>query len=178
MTTNQYHVHKNLDHDGKAYRPGDRVSLSEKAAAQLIASGVVGTDEASAPAPAPVQAPAEKQPAEPVAGGQEQKTGEPSLDGRDDNAARSEATDVTPPVDNGQQEKTGEPAAPKALEDMNREELRVIAISEGIPAEEVSGTFTSRAAIIELINKKRAQPQQQPEPQQQAEPAIDASANL
>lgn len=158
MTTNQYYVRTGLHHDGKAYGPGDRVSLSEKAAARLLASGVISAEKAPDPAPAPsndrIQAPERKaELREAKVGGEPASSGEPSLDAQQPDE-RVEAEDISP-----------------KLEDMSRAQLDEQAAKEGVEAELVSKA-PNKAAVIDLINGKRA------DAQQPDEPAVDASADL
>lgn len=162
MTTNQYYVRTGLHHDGKAYGPGDRVSLSEKAAARLLASGVVSAEKAPDPAPAPsnarAQTPEQKEELRAAkVGGEAANSGEPSLDAQQP-AERKEAEDISP-----------------KLEDMNRAQLDAQAAKEGVEAELVSKA-PNKAAVIDLINGKRADAQQPAQAPQ--EPANDPSANL
>lgn len=90
-----YYVAANLNHDGREYKPGDTVQLSQEAASPLLAAEVISTDPtlAAAVPEAPVE---EQRQPEPEVGGKEVDTGEPSIDGPENESSdNEEAKDVT-----------------------------------------------------------------------------------
>jgi hypothetical protein len=91
----QYFVTGNLRHDGRRFKRGDAIELTDAQAKQLAH---VIQAEAMAEAEAPAEAATPVSPVVEVAvGGEPMQTGEPSIDGTS-NATRSDAKDVTPPV--------------------------------------------------------------------------------
>jgi hypothetical protein len=92
----EYFVSSTVQHDGKTYLRGDTIGLSTETAGPLLQAGAIQTEPVT-----DAQTPVQVVPAEEVApsvGGQEVKTGEPSIDGRED-GKRGEATDVSPVVE-------------------------------------------------------------------------------
>lgn len=89
----------NLRCNGKKYKAGDVLGeVSEKQAKALLASGtIVSAEDAEIVEDEAPTAPQEEQEAKTTAGGEEVKTGEPSIDGASD-APKTDATDVTPPT--------------------------------------------------------------------------------
>jgi hypothetical protein len=98
----QYQVTGNIQHDNKAYGPGDTLDLSEAQAKPLIEAGVI-EDPNAEPAtpeqkatrvkkPKPQATPEQKTP---TVGGERSETGEPSIDVRDE-GKQTDAKDVTP----------------------------------------------------------------------------------
>ena len=181
----QYYVYSNLDHDKKSYSRGDTVELTEQQAAPLLEIGVIGTDKPIEDLTPKVSEDEAAPSNEVTVGGEESKSGEPSVDGNPDTGVSKEAEDLTPKVQTSSETQatqrdpnastitTDEPAGNKpdtSLEDMSRNDLRDLAIKEGIAAELVSGTFTAKATIIELIQKGRAD--------KAATQQTDPSANL
>jgi hypothetical protein len=148
----KYYVYSNLNHDHKEYHRGDRIELSDEQASTLFQLGVIGNDKPEvAEAPAPVTP--QEAPAEPVAGGTTEDSGEPSIDAPSADSAPTETVDVTP----------------KVSERMTREELEAIAANEGIASEAVQAAST-KASLVDLIEANRAPAD--------AAPAEDPSANL
>jgi hypothetical protein len=136
----EFKVTGNINHNGKSFVAGDTLELEAEQAAQLIEAGVLEDPNGEKPASRKPSVRADKPKADKVSvGGAAMETGEPSLDGRGDQNGQDNAKDVTP-----------------KLEDMSRNDLRDLAVKEGIPAEEVNGAFTSKATIIGLIEQKRA----------------------
>ena len=178
-----YYVAANLTHDGRAYRRGDTVEsadISDENASVLLDMGVLSVRPIEAAQQQLAPAVEETPSPEPEVGGEPNASGEPSLDRTKDTSGTSEAKDVTPPTDTDPLPQAPE-AAPKALEEMNRDELRKVAISEGIEADQVNGTFVSKATIIELINAKRNAGNSTPDTTQESNENSsqrDPSANL
>ncbi len=131
-----YHVLANLNHDNREYQRGDTIELSEgdSAARRLLELSVISAD----PAPV-VGTPAEPEPEapdrQPEVGGTRTETGEPSLDGRDGEGERKEATDVSPKVNE------------VPLDRMNRAQLEVAARAAGIPDDKIAAAETKKVLI-------------------------------
>lgn len=179
----QYHVMRNVFHDGKAFARRDTIELEEgsNAAVALLASGAISETPL---APEPV-APQNRdlvveKPKQPEVGGTRTETGEPSLDGRDGEGARKEATDVSPKVNE------------VPLDRMNRAQLDVAARAAGIPDDKIAAAETKKV-LIDLIEAKTPEVDeapgaevapgpdgQQPAPATTPEtnPEVDPSANL
>lgn len=90
---NKYYVAGNLNHNGRDYKRGDEITLSQADALPLVNIGVISADEVMAPVTTDTAADTivvEKKP-EPIVGGERSTSGEPSLDGRDAGAATSAA---------------------------------------------------------------------------------------
>ena len=136
---NTYYVYGNLNHDGKDYRRGDMIDLSDEAASTLLQIGVIGNESLPPQEAAPVPEPAKDVPAEPVAGGEPATSGEPSIDANEPAAVQTEAVDVTPQVS----------------ERMTREELEGVAAKEGVAPEAVQAAST-KASLVSLIEANRA----------------------
>ncbi|MEK7992898.1 MAG: hypothetical protein AAB403_03740 [Planctomycetota bacterium] len=104
----QYFVSSNLNHDGKEFKRGDTVELSDQAASQLLAAGVVQSEsiELAAPASSPDTAPVRASD-DATVGGRAMKTGEPSVDGSEATSDADTAKEVGPMAPT-------EPAAPEA----------------------------------------------------------------
>src|SRR3954469_25127946 len=147
-----YFVYSNLNHDGKEYQRGDKVTLPSSAAERLLELGVVGREKVEAAAPAPV-ATQEAVP-EGKVGGEPESSGEPSIYTPEANASPSEAADVTPQVSDR----------------MTRAELEEIADKEGIAKEAVAAADT-KANLVDLIEANR-NPATAPAP---AESEVNAS---
>jgi hypothetical protein len=174
----EYFVSGNLRHNGRKYKRGDTIALGDGAAAPLLQAGVIQTEPLSdAPDVTP---PVAEPPTQPVVSGTPVQTGEPSIDGRQDPERRVDnAQDVTPPVDTGMRAlspdvRAAAPNAPQQSseaptepsEDMKREQLEELAVSEGI-SEQDAVNAPNKGALVELILKHR-----------KGEPERDPSAGL
>ncbi len=172
----QYFVHANLHHDGKAYSRGDEVSLDEKTAAPLLSAGVVSTEKPAAPAAVPtnarIQTPEEKAALlkkEAVkVGGAPTESGAPSIDATANEPKRTDAEDVSPKIDYG---------------NMNREKINALAIQEGIDPAKVSEAKTKKdvANLVTAARAEKAATAETPVPpapggQQPAAPAAGVEA--
>src|SRR4051812_33282405 len=91
-----YYVQTNLNHDGKEFKTGDTIELSDVAAAPLLAAGVISTDEVEREEASVTAPQVEESPAEPTVGGTPAESGEPSIDTKVDTQEADTATDVTP----------------------------------------------------------------------------------
>jgi hypothetical protein len=93
----QYFVQRNLNHDGKEYRVGDTIYLDPDTGAQLEMMGALSVEN-TAPARTQSQPEPVQEVPQPQAGGVSEQTGEPSVDGRQDDTAdvADTATDITP----------------------------------------------------------------------------------
>ena len=150
----KYFALSSIAHDGKNYGRGDALELSGKQAKDLLDAGVIQAKEVK-DAPKPAAAAPQEEAPEPNVGGDRNESGEPSVDGKDA-PKRAEAKDV----------------GPKVSESMKRDELEKAARKEGISKDDIAAAAT-KADIVELIEKKRAQAPADP-----ACPEVDASADL
>lgn len=150
----KYFALSSIMHDGKNYGRGEALELSDKQAKDLLDAGVIQTEEVK-DAPKPAAAAPQEEAPDPKVGGGRAESGEPSLD-TPEAPQRAEAKDV----------------GPKVSEDMTRKELEKAARKEGVSKDDVAAAST-KADIVELIEKKRAQ-----EPAAPAAPEVDASADL
>src|SRR4051812_7612092 len=91
----KFYVTSNLIHDGKAYRRGDTISLSDDMATHLLLNGVLQTDPI-VEEPAPELEPMQEM--QPEVAGKAMETGEPSIDGREPERTSDNAEDVTPGI--------------------------------------------------------------------------------
>jgi len=154
-----YHVLLNLKHNGRAYQRGDTVEIeaATKAAAILLADGVISETpipEVAVPQNRELVVAPEDKVRKPKVGGAPVETGEPSMDGRDDQGSSSEAEDVTPIVS----------------EKMTRQELEDLAREKGIEEAAIEAA-PNKGALVDLITT----PKHAEEP---TEPEADPSANL
>ena len=154
----QYNVMRNVLHDGKAFARRDTIELEEgsTAAVALLASGAISE---TALAPEPVKSENRdlvvEKPKQPEVGGTRTETGEPSLDGRDGDGVRKEATDVSPVI---------------ATVDMKRDELEAIAREKGIEEAAIEAA-PNKGALVDLITTQKPA-------DESTEPDADPSANL
>jgi len=153
----QYYVLGNLNHDNKAYTRGDVVELEKgsQAATNLLDTGIISKD----PIPE-VVVPRNRdlvveKGQKPEVGGEPVETGEPSIDGRDDQGSSSEAEDITPVVS----------------EKMTRQELEDLAREKGIDEKEIEDA-PNKGVLVDLITNA-SEPSEPTD-----EPEADPSANL
>ena len=181
----EYFVTGNLNHDCKEYKRGDVIDLDPAGVVQarLHAAGVIQTEPIANTQAA--RAPAPEATSQPEVAGKPMETGEPSIDGREGERTGDNARDITPGMDTGMRALSpdvragadmapvkGSEAAPEPSEDMKRDELEAMALTEGIDAKTVEDA-PNKGALIDLILARR-----QKALELNGEPEHDPSANL
>lgn len=91
-----YHVVGNLNHDGREYKRGDAIELHELTAPALIEMGVVQEEPVDAASQSSTEPAASAPRDASAAGGEPIQTGEPSLDGPEDEGETDTAREVGP----------------------------------------------------------------------------------
>jgi hypothetical protein len=135
----QYFVTGNLRHDGRRFKRGDAIELTEEQArplAHVLSKEAVSASET----PADIEIPASTPTPGVTVGGTPYNTGEPSIDGSANADTRTDAKDVTPVILSKAQ---------------NRQTLEKAAGAQGLTAEEIASAPT-KAELIELIKSKQA----------------------
>ncbi len=99
----EYFVASNLQHDGKDFVRGDKITLSEEQAKPLLAVKTIQTRPIRKEEPVDElpETPDVEVVARPRAGGRKTETGEPAVDGREETPEVAADNDTTPEVAQG-----------------------------------------------------------------------------